>query len=281
MRFELSIDEFERLADLIYKRAGIRFEQKKIYYLAKRVEKRLVALDMEDTEAYLRLLKFHDLRGYELQEFLNTLTVNETYFFRDFNQLLAFAEHSLEKLVERKKKAGDKSLRIWSAGCSSGEEPYTLAIILKEMIDNIQRWDVEILASDIDLNILEKAERGAYMRRSVKDVPDEYLNRYFTRKAGIFQISDEIRSMVEFRHINLSDRKQLRSCRNFDFIFCRNVLIYFDNISRKKVVDHYYLALNPGGYIFLGSSESPSRINPAFKIDKSGEHLVYFKELNQ
>ncbi len=278
MRFELDVNEFERLADLIYQKAGIRFEQKKIYYLAKRLEKRIVALDLANTEEYLRHLKFRDHRGYELQEFLNSLTVNETYFFRDFNQLLSFAEFSLDQIVERKKRAGDQTLRIWSAGCSSGEEPYTIAIILKEMVENLQRWNVEIIASDIDLNILEKARQGAYMRRSVKDVPQDYLTRYFTQKAGIFKITDEIKEMVTFKHINLSDRKQLRPCRDFDFIFCRNVLIYFDNISRKKVVDHYYLALNNGGFIFLGSSESPSRINPAFKIKKSANHMVYYKE---
>ena len=281
MKFELDIDEFERLADLIYQKAGIRFEQKKIYYLAKRVEKRILDLGFASTDAYLRHLKFRDVRGEELQEFLNTLTVNETYFFRDFNQLSAFAEYCLPKVVARKKKAGDKTLRIWSAGCSSGEEPYTLAIILNEMVDNLQRWDVEILASDIDLNVLEKARQAVYMRRSVKDVPSEYLDSYFSRRVGTFRVNDEIREMVTFKHINLSDRKEIRRYCNFDFIFCRNVLIYFDNISRKKVVDHYYLGLHKGGYLFLGSSESPSRINSAFKIEKNENNLVYAKGLDQ
>ncbi len=278
MAFELDVDDFGRLTDLIYQRAGIRFEQKKIYFIAKRLQKRMLAIDIDTVANYVRHLKFSDRQGLEMQELLNTLTINETYFFRDFPQLLSFAEFSLEEVVERKRAARDFSLRIWSAGCSSGEEPYTLAIILREMIEDFDRWQIEIVATDIDENILEKARLGLYMRRSIKDVPTEYLERYFSQSSGFFRISNSVKDMVNFEYLNLSDRKALRRKRGYDFIFCRNVLIYFDDESRKKVVDHYYVALEKGGYIFLGSAESPTRINPAFKVVKSGQHLVYCKE---
>ncbi len=277
MPFELEIDEFERLTDLIYRKAGIRFEQKKIYYIAKRLEKRMAALESETVMDYIRHLKFSDRDGREMQELLNTLTINETYFFRDFNQLQAFAEDSLDAVVSRKAACGDHRLRIWSAGCSSGEEPYTLGIILREMIDDIRGWDVKIIATDIDEVILDKARKGIYMSRSIKDVPGEYLEQYFTRSSGFYHVKQKIKDMVRFDYLNLNDRAVLRKYRGFDFIFCRNVLIYFDDVSRRRVVDHYYMALNPGGYIFLGSAESPARINPAFKIRKTANHMVYYK----
>jgi chemotaxis protein methyltransferase CheR len=277
MPFELEIDEFERLTDIIYQKAGIRFEQKKIYFIAKRLEKRMISLGSETVMDYIRHLKFADRDGREMQELLNTLTINETYFFRDFNQLQAFAEDSLDDIVTRKGAIGDRRLRIWSSGCSSGEEPYTLGIILQEMIEDIRRWDVEIIATDIDEVILEKAQKGIYMSRSVKDVPGEYLDQYFSRSSGFYHINDQIKNMVRFDHLNLNERAALRKYRTFDFIFCRNVLIYFDDVSRKRVVDHYYMALNPGGYIFLGSAESPTRINPAFNLKKTDNHMVYYK----
>ncbi len=275
---DLDVYDFDRLAEVIYRKAGIRFEQKKIYFLAKRVWKRMQALGIKTPGNYVRYLKFQDHSGTELQHFLNLLTVNETYFFRDFSQLQAFAEYCLEKTISKKKEIGDRTIRIWSAGCSSGEEPYTLAIILLEMLDDPTEWDIKILASDIDQEVIKKARAGVYKPRSLKDVPAEYIQKYFRQAAGMYHLDDETKNMVNFRHINLSDRWQIRKCNNYDFIFCRNVLIYFDDISRKKVVDHFYIALNNGGYIFLGSSESASRINPAFKIEKSGSHLVYRKK---
>lgn len=277
MPFELEIDEFERLTDLIYRKAGIRFEQKKIYYIAKRLEKRMAVVGSETVMDYIRHLKFSDRDGREMQELLNTLTINETYFFRDFSQLQAFAEDCLDSVITRKAARGDRHLRIWSSGCSSGEEPYTLGIILQEMIDDIRRWDVEIIATDIDEVILDKARKGVYMSRSVKDVPTGYLEQYFSRSSNFYHVKQKIKNMVRFDYLNLNERDVLRKYRGFDFIFCRNVLIYFDDVSRKRVVDHYYMALIPGGYIFLGSAESPTRINPAFKIRKTENHMVYYK----
>ncbi len=273
------MDEFESLSDFVYRRAGIRFESKKIYFLSKRIERRMEELGMETPFEYIRFLRFSDGGSREFQNLMNLLTVNETYFFRDFPQLEAFAEHCLLELAERKAACGEKVLRIWSAGCSTGEEPYTLAIILREMIDDFKDWKVQILATDIDLTVLERADKADYSARSVHDVPPEYLVRYFQERAnGLYALSPQIKKMVQFEHLNLADKDAVRKKRGFDLIFCRNVLIYFDDVSRKQLVDHFYVALDAGGYIFLGSSESVGRINTAFKLKRAGGYLVYYKD---
>ncbi len=272
------MDDFEILADFIYRRAGIRFESKKIYFLSKRIQKRMDRLGIESSSDYVRMLRFSDPKGEEFQQLVNLLTVNETYFFRDFSQLQAFAEHCLQELCERKASRGEKSLKIWSAGCSTGEEPYTLAIILQEMLDDFRDWVVDILAGDIDQVVLERARQAVYETRSIRDVPPEYLDRHFQKKSdGSYKVSQAIKKMVRFEHINLSDKETVRKHKGFDFIFCRNVLIYFDDVSRKQLVDYFYTALNPGGFIFLGSSESVGRITTGFKLKRSGGHLVYYK----
>jgi len=162
---------------------------------------------------------------------------------------------------------------------STGEEPYTLGIILQEMVENVRNWDIRITASDIDVIALEKAKEAVYAARSIRDVPPEYLERYFRQQAdGNYKLSKNIRQMVNFEHLNLADKTEVRKRNGYDVIFCRNVLIYFDDLSRKNIVDHFYVALNPGGYIFLGSSESLGRINSAFKIKRVEGFLVYYKE---
>lgn len=274
----LSPDEFQKIADLIYKKAGIRFEPKKEYFLSKRIAKRMQELGLETPMEYIRLLRFADSNGREMQNLINLLTVNETYFFRDFPQLQTFAEHCLYDVCEKKLSVGDRSLKIWSAGCSTGEEPYTLSIILHEMLEGMDSWNVQIDATDIDEVVLQKASEAVYERRSVKDVPSEYLQKYFVCFGDKYIVKDKIKSIVRLEHLNLSDTLALRKKRGYDFIFCRNVLIYFDEVSRKKVVDHFYIALNKGGYIFLSSSESLSRITTTFKLKRLGGNLVYTKE---
>lgn len=272
----ISTEDFNDLTSFIYKKSGIKFEDKKKYFINKRVGKRVFEMELDSVRDYLRFLKFKD-EGEEFQELMNLLTVNETYFFREFNTLEAFAEYCLQEVTDRKIGQGDKTLRIWSAGCSTGEEPYTLAIIIREMLDDVDEWNVEIVASDLDENVLEKAMEASYDNRSIKDVPDAYYRKYFDMLRGRHVPVQSIRDMVTFEHLNLMDRMEMRKKRNFDFVFCRNVLIYFDEISRKQVMDHFYISLNPGGYIFLGHSESVGRITTAFKVKRFGSNVVYYK----
>lgn len=274
----ITASEFETLSDFIYSKTGIRFEYKKLYFISKRIKKRMDALGIQTVSEYTRMLRFADPVGQEFQRLTDLLTINETYFFRDFPQLQAFAEHCLLDLAEAKAKRGDLTMNIWSAGCSTGEEPYTLAIILFEMLDNFPSWNIKILASDIDFTVLDKAKKGIYGDRSLRDMPSSYLRRHFRERSdSLYSVSKQIRKMVRFEHINLSDKNEIRKKRGFDFIFCRNVLIYFDDVSRKRLVDQFYVALNPGGYTFLGSSESVGRISTAFKIKRAGGYIVYYK----
>lgn len=275
----LSPEEFEILANFIYHKSGIKLEGNKTYLLNNRIQKRLRELQIKSPGDYIRILKYSDKDGFELQELLNLVTVNETFFFRDFPQLESFVE-CLKNVVERKMQTNDNTMRIWCAGCSTGEEPYTLSIILNEILDNVAEWKLHILASDIDKSVLARAEIGIYEERSVKDVPEEYMSRYFKRDMHkkTSKVNEGIRSIIQFEHLNLSDREKMRAKRNYDFIFCRNVLIYFDDTSRQRVVNNFYSTLNPKGYIFLGSSESMGRITSAFKLIRLNKHLVYCKE---
>lgn len=273
---ELSIEDFVSLRNLIYERTGMQFGENKIYYFKKRIQKRMEEQGIERVPDYIRHLKMFDPENREFQELINLITVNETYFFREFSQLAIFAEDCLEEVTARKRAAGDRTLKVFSAACSSGEEPYTLAIILREMLEDFNSWKIMVKGVDIDENVLNAAMRAEYDSRSVKDVPPAYLEQYFIPLSGDrFRVTPEIRQMVSFEHVNLMDRRALRSERNYDFIFCRNMLIYFDDQSRKQVVERFYTMLNRGGYIFLGHAESLSRITTAFKIRRIEGFTVY------
>ena len=275
----LTLDTFEKITDLIYRQTGLRYEAKKMYFLSKRIEKRINTLGLALPEDYLKKLKYADPNNQELQNLIDLLTVNETYFFRDFQQLAAFAEHCLQEATQKRELSGKKNIRIWSAGCSTGEEPYTLSIILREMLEDFSDWDISILATDIDRNVVQKAKKRCYSKSSLRDMPSEYLGRYFTPGSnGDHHLRADVAQMVRFEYLNLMDKTSLRKHQGFDFIFCRNVLIYFDDVSRRQVVDHFYMALNPGGFIFLGSSESVAQINSAFKVKRAGNHLVYYRD---
>ncbi len=201
---DLSIEEFIALRNLIYERTGMFFSENKIYYIKKRLQKRMQACGAATVQEYLRLLKFFDPKQREFQELVNLLTVNETYFFREFSQLKVFAEHCLPEVAQKEQKTGDLTLKLFSAGCSTGEEPYTLAIILLEMLDDPDRWEIMIKAVDIDENVLKTARRGVYDTRSVKDVPPSYLQKYFTTPSpGVFAVKPQLQELVVFEHLNL------------------------------------------------------------------------------
>jgi chemotaxis protein methyltransferase CheR len=207
------------------------------------------------------------------------MTINETYFFREEYQFACLVNSILPEIVARKK---DKTpIRIWVIPSSSGEEPYSIAMCLLERWAGINNWDVEIISSDIDTKILAQAQAGLYSARSVQHVPKAYLQKYFRQTANGYQLSDDLRSAVEFTRINLMEPADVRPYRNFDVIFCRNLLIYFDDVSRKQAVETFYDALHPGGFICLGHSESMSRISSLYKIRKFPEAIVYQKPLEE
>jgi len=267
---------FLRLRDLVYEYSGMYFDERKKYFFARRVEQRVEATGSVDVRDYYQLLRYGDGTE-ELQTLAESLTTNETYFFREYPQLQTFADDILPEILDGKRRRGDRYLRVWSAGCSTGEEPYTLAIILREMIEDIERWEISLTATDISRDALRVARRAIYGERSLKDVPTVYRQRYIRPNGDGWQVAPEIARMVRFRYANLMDGSLAKDMEGQDFIFCRNVLIYFDDASRRRVVDGFYDALRPGGYIFLGHSESVGRITSAFRLVRRGESLVYMK----
>jgi chemotaxis protein methyltransferase CheR len=274
----LSDEIFYKFVKLIYQKAGLYYEYNKKYFVHKRVEKRAEILKMETLKEYYMLLKYSE-NFLELDKLVNELTVNETYFFRDFPQLQNFAEEVLPIVV--RKNILDKKIKIWCAACSTGEEPYTLSIILNEMIDKPEEWEIQILASDINAEVLQSAKIGSYQSRAIRDVPTEYLEKYFTRRRDKYIINLDVKKCIKFKNINLMDEVDMRNINGCDFIFCRNCLIYFDDESRKNVLTSFHESLNPGGFIFLGHSESVGRISSAYNYERIGNTIVYSRHKEQ
>ena len=270
------IEDVTKIRDLVAAHSGISYDEKKFYFLEKRIARRLQATNSKNVKEYYRLLSMGD-NADEIRELINSLTTNETYFYRNEPQLDSFVNEVLPLMVKEKEANQDYTINIWSAGCSSGDEPYTLAIMLKENLPDFPRWRINIVATDIDTQILDKAQLALYDQRAVKDVPPRILKQYFHSVGNRFQVIPEIKEMVSFEQLNLLDRRAMRQKKNFDFTFCRNVLIYFNEEARKRVVSSFYDSLKPGGFIFLGHSESVGKLSAAFKLIKFNKSLSYQK----
>jgi len=271
----LSQQDFDLFRNLINEKTGIFFDERKKYFLTSRISTRMEVCGLTNAREYWHLLNI-DVK--ELSNFVEEITIPETYFFRDYPQLKIFAEDALSLVCEGKRKKYNRTLKIWSAGCSTGEEPYTLSIISLEMIEDFNIWNIEILGTDINRKALKKSQEAVYGPRSLKDVPLEYKKKYFISSNTHYAVKPEVKKLVRFDYLNLTDEVGMGMKKGIDFIFCRNVLIYFDLESSKKVINYFYDALNKGGYIFLGSSESISRLSAAFELVRFKNGLVYRKE---
>ena len=268
----VSQDDFLKFQEYFYRKTGIRFEDAKRYFVDKRLVERMGHTGSANFREYFSKLRF-EADGTELQALVNLMTVNETYFFREDYQFDCLVNSILPEIVARKKNRSP--IRIWALPSSSGEEAYTIAMCLIERWPGIDSHDVEIISSDIDTNILTQARAGLYSARSTMHVPESYLRKYFKKTAAGFQIDDTLRNAVEFTRVNLQDPADVKPYRNFDVIFCRNLLIYFDDVSRKQAAETFYDALQPGGFILLGHSESMSRISSLFRVRKFEDAIVY------
>lgn len=273
----ISDEDFLKFREYFYRKTGIYFEDSKRYFVDRRLAERIEAAGSDSFRNYFMRLRFQDT-GEEMQRLINLMTVNESYFFRESYQFDCLVNDMLDEVVTHK--APGETIRIWSIPCASGEEPYSIAIYLLERWPRLAHYEVEILASDIDTNVLEAARRGIYPLRSLQQLPKEYLHKYFTPLAnGQWRISDTLRDSVEFSRVNLSDPADTRRFRRLDVIYCRNLLIYFDDVSRRAAAETFYDALYPGGFICLGHSESMSRISNLFTVRKFPDCIVYQKPL--
>jgi chemotaxis protein methyltransferase CheR len=268
-------EDFRKFREFFYRKTGIYFDDSKRYFVDKRLIERIEATGSGNFRSYFTMLRFQ-ASAEEQQTLTNLMTVNETYFFREEYQYQCLVNSLLPEIVKTKRPG--QTLRIWSIPSSSGEEPYSIALYLTEFWPGINNWDVELISSDIDTDILKKARAGRYSPRSVQHLPAWLLKKYFTRLPdGEYQISDDFRQAVEFTRVNLNEPADTRPYRGFDVIFCRNLLIYFDDLSRANAADVFYDALNPGGFVCLGHSESMSRITSLFRVRKFPEAIVYQK----
>lgn len=271
----ISSEDFLKFREFFYRKTGIQFEDSKRYFVDKRLVDRIEATGYANFRSYFTFMRFQ-VSGEEIQTLTNLMTVNETYFFREEYQFKCLVDSLLPEVV--KTKAPGSTIRIWSIPSSSGEEAYSIALYLTEYWPDIERWDVELISSDIDTSILKKARQGLYSARSVQHLPSKLLQRHFKRLPGDeYQISDDFRQAVEFTRVNLAEIADTRAYRGFDIIFCRNLLIYFDDLSRRQAAEVFFDALNPGGFICLGHSESMSRITSVFKVRKFPDAIVYQK----
>ncbi len=258
MLVPISETEFRQLRDAIRERFGIYYDDTKQFLLQSRLQTRLVKCSLSDFNAYYRFLNTHPDRQNEWDELASVLSNNETYFFRERSQLDVLAKDVVDEAL----KSGGK-LRVWSSACSTGEEPFSLAMALLQG-RRISPSQVQIRASDLSPRALAKCGEGFYRELSFRATPPELIQKYFRPFQGGFLISDEIKRMVEFSRINLLDEQAVSRTGPFDAIFCRNVLIYFDKPTQKRVVEAFANALRPRGFLFLGHAESIMRLTDRY-----------------
>jgi len=249
---------FKQLRDFIYEKSGIYVSDAKKYLVEKKLVTRLEEKNLKSYEDYLSLLKFGSGID-ELPKLFDAITTNETYFFREPQQLTVCVDNIIPQVMEQKK---SKDIKIWSAASSTGEEAYTMVMMLLEKRICSR---IEVIGSDISNEVLEAAKKAAYGSYSVRNVPPPYMSKYFKSNGWTHELDVSVKSMVRFMNINLIDPNKMRTVQGMDVVFCRNVLIYFDDKAKQKAVSLLYDSLRPGGFLIIGSSESLHSVTRAFK----------------
>ena len=260
------------MCDYLYRHTGMAFTEARRYFVERRVEDRMIATGSSSFASYFARLRAN-VQG-ELEQLINASTVNETYFYREDHQFACLTSNLLQERLRAKPRG--ESMRIWSVPCSTGEEPYSIAIWLLENWTEVDDHDIEIIGSDIDTDVLEAARTGVFGKRALMRLSPALTVKYFT-PAGPehWQIIDELRQSVRFTATNIFERAETRPHGLFDVIFCRNLLIYFDDTSRRVAAENLYESLAPGGYICLGHAESMSCISPLFEVCRFADAFVY------
>jgi len=271
----LTDSTFRLLSDFIYQNSGLRYDETAKFILQKRLSNRIRELKLDSFEKYYYYLVYHPNREAELEIVFDLITTNETYFFREERQLNAFSEELIAEIVQAKQDS--RTLRIWSAGCSTGEEAYTIAMLCKQN-PLLEGWDVDIFASDISQKVIQTARRGIYGDSAFRSTDEKQRDLYFDRTPEQkYRVKDEIRKMVTFGKLNLLDEQKIGIFGELDIIFCRNVIIYFDLAAKKKVIDNFHRKLRRQGFLLLGHSESLLSISTKFKLRHMKHDMVYQK----
>ena len=268
---ELPDDVFRMLRDAIYRRSGLWFADASKYLLQSRLSPRARDLHFDSLQDYLYFLQYDPRADVEFEAIYDAVTTKESYFFREPAQLKAFVEEIVPELLDGRR------MRVWSAGCASGEEPYSIAMLLEDS-GAYARGEFEILATDLSQQALQRARNGVYRSSAFRATPPGMRERYFTPAGdGLWRICENVRNRVSFGKLNLYDPSRAAMAGIVDVIFCRNVIIYFDDASKRTVINNFYNQLAPGGYLLLGHSESLIQITTQFKLRHLKNDMVYQK----
>ena len=268
----LSEGEFRLFADLIQKECGFSFGIEKRAFLESRLKRRMDDLGVKSPSEYYCLIKDAATRARELPALLDVLMVCETSFFRNPPQFDLFRDFVLPEVVARKEKSGSRMMRIWSAGCATGQEPYSVVMSLLETIPFAESWSLRVFASDLSFTALERAQSGIYRPDQLKGVTSVYLRKYFKEENGCYIVRDEVKKRVVFDYHNL---KHDNGLRGMDIVFCRNVLIYFNMEEQKKLIERFVNSLTPGGFLFLGHAESLQGLSSRFRMVHQNKGIAY------
>jgi chemotaxis protein methyltransferase CheR len=262
--FAFSNADFQFLAGLAYQHAGISLSESKRNLVYGRLSRRLRALALTSFGQYREYLEGDDS---EIERFINSISTNHTKFFREAHHFTHLRTSVAETFAQQDQKKVPRRLRVWSAGCSSGEEPYTIALVLRREMTDMNRHDVRILATDIDTDILAKASRAEYSAEGLDNVPDPF-RRYFQpteeSDGATIKVAQEVRSLITFRPLNLMETWPMKG--PFDAIFCRNVMIYFDAPTKSKLIERFVRLIKPGGWLYIGHSESLLGSHPGLQL---------------
>jgi chemotaxis protein methyltransferase CheR len=275
MIISISDEVFKQFRDFIYEKSGIFIPDNKKYFLENRLGRRIQELNLKGYEDYLYNLRYSS-NHHELQRLFDLITTNETFFFREPHQFEVFRGELLKQITAENAKKGRRDIKIWSAASSTGEEAYTLSMVLLEEVE-LGGFKKDIFASDLSESVLASARAGIYGSYAIRNVPVAYLNKYFKNTDQQYSLSGAVKATVKFSKINLVEEKDVRMIRGVDVVFCRNVLIYFDDKAKQKVVSHLYDALRPGGYLFIGTSESLHNLTRAFRPVVINKVIIYQK----
>lgn len=268
-------EEFRLIRDQITDYCGIFFGDSFKYLVERRLQPRLPVYGFSSFREYYRLLKYSNNAAREFDEIVERVTTNETYFFREEYQLRAFTDEIMPDVMDST--AAGSRIRIWSAGCSTGEEPYTIAMLLNDMPAS-RGYQTEIFGNDISRKVLRQARSGVFRESSFRQTDPLYTERYFRAEGrGTFKLRDEIRNQVTFGHLNLMNDSAMALIGSIDVIFCRNVIIYFSPESRQKLIAMFHRKLRPGGYLLLGHSESLVNLSTDFELVALKNDIVYRK----
>ncbi len=261
---ELKKSEFRELSRFVYDQFGINLPDNKKGMVEARLTKLFRKEKSIDFPNYLNKLKT-DRSGDALSELVNAISTNHTFFYRESEHFSFFTDQALPEIVSRLKRNREKDIRIWSAGCSSGEEPYMLVMLMKDYLkEKYANYEAGILASDIDTNVLKTGKSGIYPKERLEAIPPNLRSRFFQKlPEGNYTVTMEVKKEVLFKRFNLMNPFPFKS--RFHIIFCRNVMIYFDKPTRENLIDKFHNALLPGGYLFIGHSETIERSNSRFE----------------